>query len=77
MNRFFVFTGETYYPAGGLGDLNGTAATLEEAMAMEVTCGKWGTLQPDWGYIAEYDGKGFVSVKIWNGKTWEDALVND
>jgi hypothetical protein len=32
-NMFFVFGGDNYYPGGGMSDLCGTYATLEEAVA--------------------------------------------
>lgn len=31
---YFLFAGETYYPCGGMSDLVGTFATLDEALAV-------------------------------------------
>lgn len=69
MNRFMVFTGNRYYPEGGLWDLKGTASTLEEAMKIDVNGGFGGGIGPDWGYIAEYNGADFDFVKTWDVAT--------
>lgn len=77
MNRFMVFTGSRYYPEGGLLDLKGTAETLEEAMKIDIGVGVLGgSIGPDWGYIAEYNGKEFDLVKVWDvvTKSWKDSL---
>ena len=34
MKRYLAFSGECYYPLGGMDDFNGSADTVEEAMLL-------------------------------------------
>tara|TARA_R110000868_G_C10605534_1_gene740907 strand:- start:175 stop:342 length:168 start_codon:yes stop_codon:yes gene_type:complete len=43
---YFLFAGDTYYPAGGMNDLVGTFASIDEARAAAVSEGY------DWYHIA-------------------------
>jgi hypothetical protein len=55
-HRFGLFAYDTYYPAGGFGDLIGTYATYEEAKAAEDELSyKWDTTEiVDFLEVAEH-----------------------
>lgn len=60
--RFFLFAGETYYPAGGARDYRGSYPTLNAALvAFDRRAGEAGW---DWGHIAELTDSGQLVI-VW------------
>lgn len=64
MNDYLVFTWSRYYPCGGLGDLLGTAETLDEAVKLadtgdhpksEMLCGGMIVYRPTMEIMLEWD----------------------
>lgn len=41
LKRFFLFSGDTYYPSGGWHDFTASYDTLEEAIAAAKSLGKY------------------------------------
>jgi len=62
---YLVFTGDQYYPSGGVDDYVISCKEFEQAKTLVEQ------MQPDWAHIGFWDGKDLkAAAKYWFGK-WE------
>ncbi len=54
--KFHLFTGDRYYPNGGIGDYSGAYATVEDALSWVLYT------NPDWYHIASMDDRGWLVI---------------
>lgn len=62
MDRFLVFAGDAFYPAGGWGDFAGSAATKEAAEALLPA------IRGDWLQIVDQDADEVTEYRWANGQ---------
>lgn len=67
MTTFYLFTGDIYYPSGGVRDFKGVYRSIEEAQAA------WNPDGGVWAQIALWDGTHFI-VLLEAAKQWDQPL---